>query len=332
MTMQTQISSPTLLALGPVMVDVDGLALTDQERNRLLHPNVGAVILFARNYQTREQVSSLIAEIKSLRTPSLLIAVDQEGGRVQRFQDEFTSLPAAQSFGDSWTKDKQVAPMQAYRSAFTMASELISVGVDFSFAPVFDVTTRESEVIGDRCFHSDPRVATELLGAYIDGMHAAGMVSIAKHFPGHGGVSGDSHHCLPQDNRSLDDIRSHDLVPYQELVDEIQGVMTAHVLFEQCAPDIPTYSSYWLQQVLREEIGFDGVVFSDDLTMQGAIDANGSQGAIVESAQRAIYAGCDMVLVCNKPELADELLDGLEFEANEVLSSKLSRLAASAKN
>jgi len=263
--MQTQTSSPTLLALGPVMVDVDGLVLSDQERQRLLHPNVGAVILFARNYQGREQVSSLIAEIKSLRTPSLLIAVDQEGGRVQRFQDEFTSLPAAQSFGDSWVENKQVAPMQAYQSAFTMASELINVGVDFSFAPVFDVTSRESEVIGDRCFHSDPQVATELLGAYIDGMHAAGMVSIAKHFPGHGGVSGDSHHCLPQDSRSLDDIRSHDLMPYRELVDEIQGVMTAHVLFEQCAPDIPTYSSYWLQQVLREEIGFDGVVFSGNI-------------------------------------------------------------------
>jgi len=232
----------------------------------------------------------------------LLIAVDQEGGRVQRFQNDFTRLPAAQSFGDYWDEDRQAAPIKAYQSAFSMASELISVGVDFSFAPVFDVTSRESEVIGDRCFHSNPSVATELLGAYIDGMHAAGMVSIAKHFPGHGGVS---------------------LLPYEELIDEIQGVMTAHVLFDQCDANIPTYSSYWLQKVLRERLGFSGVIFSDDLTMQGAIDANESAGSIVESAQRAIYAGCDMVLVCNKPDVADQLLEGLEFEPNETLSAKL---------
>ena len=326
--MQNQKVASKLLSLGPVMLDLQGLQLSDQERVRLLHPSVGAVILFSRNYQSRAQISKLIVEIKALRIPSLLVAVDQEGGRVQRFKDQFTRLPAAQSFGDHWNEDKQMAPMVAYQSAFTMASELIEVGVDFSFAPVFDITSRESEVIGDRCFDSNPDTATELLGAYIDGMHAAGMVAIAKHFPGHGGVSGDSHHCLPQDSRSIDEIRDHDLKPYTALVDEIQGVMTAHVLFDKCDAQIPTYSSYWLQQVLREEVGFDGVVFSDDLTMQGAIDANGGYGSIVESAQRAIYAGCDMVLVCNQPELADQLLDGLEFVPNEVLSSKLSRLAA----
>ena len=158
-------------------------------------------------------------------------------------------------------------------------------------------------------------------------MHSAGMVAIAKHFPGHGGVQGDSHHCLPQDERSLDEVRSHDLLPYKELVSEIEGVMTAHVLFKQCAQDIPTYSSFWLQDILRNELGFDGVVFSDDLTMQGAIDATQTP-SIVESAQRAIYAGCDMVLVCNKPDLADELLAGLEFEPNQNLSAKLSKLSA----
>jgi len=328
MTMQNSTLVPQRLALGPVMVDVHGLTLTANERLRLSHPSVGAVILFARNYQDKNQVADLIAQIKAIRTPSLLIAVDQEGGRVQRFQNDFTRLPAAQSFGDYWDEDRQAAPIKAYQSAFSMASELISVGVDFSFAPVFDVTSRESEVIGDRCFHSNPSVATELLGAYIDGMHAAGMVSIAKHFPGHGGVSGDSHHCLPQDGRSFDEICAHDLLPYEELIDEIQGVMTAHVLFDQCDANIPTYSSYWLQKVLRERLGFSGVIFSDDLTMQGAIDANESAGSIVESAQRAIYAGCDMVLVCNKPDVADQLLEGLEFEPNETLSAKLSRLAA----
>ena len=320
-----------LMPLGPVMVDVEGLEITELELTRLSHPSVGAVILFARNYESRAQVASLIESIKSIRTPELLIAVDQEGGRVQRFKNEFTLLPATQSFGEAWDQDKQTAPMLAFESAYTMASELISVGVDFSFAPVFDITTKESEVIGDRCFHPNPHAATELLAAYMDGMHSAGMCTIAKHFPGHGGVSGDSHHCLPQDSRAIDQLREHDLIPYQALVDDIQGVMTAHVLFEQCDSDIPTFSHYWLQNVLRQELGFDGIVFSDDLTMQGAIDASSSpknQPSIVESAQRAIYAGCDMVLVCNRPDLADELLANLEFVPNEVLSSKLSRLAA----
>lgn len=323
-------SLPRLMPLGPAMIDVEGLELTNLERDRLSHPSVGAVILFARNYEDRAQVSELIRDIKSLRTPSLLIAVDQEGGRVQRFQNEFTRLPASQSFGQEWDEDKQKAPMTAFESAYTMASELISVGVDFSFAPVFDVASKESDVIGDRCFHPNPQAATELLASYMDGMHSAGMVTIAKHFPGHGGVSGDSHHCLPQDSRTIAELREHDLVPYKALVDDIQGVMTAHVLFDQCDADIPTYSHFWLQNVLRQELGFDGVVFSDDLTMQGAIDANDAKqgSSIVESAQRAIYAGCDMVLVCNRPDLADELLAGLEFEPNEVLSAKLSRLAA----
>jgi len=323
---------PLYIPLGPIMLGVEGTSLSEQERVRLRHPSVGAVILFTRNYQSRSQVAELVQQIKGLRSPALLIAVDQEGGRVQRFKDEFTQLPAAQSFGDLWDADKQVAPINAYESAYVMASELISVGVDFSFAPVFDVTTKDSEVIGDRCFHADPQVAVELLGAYIDGMHAAGMTAIAKHFPGHGGVAGDSHHCLPCDQRSIDEIRSHDLLPYRELVSEISGVMSAHVLFQSCDPQIPTYSSFWLQTILRQELGFEGVVFSDDLTMQGAIDAiDGdaeSSSAILESAQRAIYAGCDMVLVCNDPALADQLLEGLEYPPNEVLSAKLSRLSA----
>jgi len=318
------------MPLGPVMVDVEGLQLTEPERQRLSHPSVGAVILFARNYQTKQQVTELIQEIKAIRRPALLVAVDQEGGRVQRFQEEFTKLPPASEFGELWQKDKQTAPMRAFESAYQMASELIDVGVDFSFAPVFDVNSEQSEVIGDRCFHPDPKIATELLGAYIDGMHRAGMVAIAKHFPGHGGVEGDSHHCLPVDKRDFAEIEKHDLIPYQELIDEIQGVMTAHVMFEQCTDSIPTYSDYWLQTVLREKLKFGGVIFSDDLSMQGAIDAisdaSNQANSIVESAQKAIYAGCD--LVCNRPDLADELLNGLEFEPNQVLSSKLTELEA----
>lgn len=318
--------SKQLMPLGPVMLDVEGLELTAEDRQRLLHPLVGAVILFARNYQSKSQVSALIAEIKALRTPSLLIAVDQEGGRVQRFQEEFTRLPAAAQFGELYTKDKHTAPMRAFESAHTMASELLDVGVDFSFAPVFDVTSVESKVIGDRCFHPEPRAATELLGAYIDGMHAAGMVAIAKHFPGHGGVGGDSHHCLPCDSRSFSEIEAHDLEPYKALVDEIQGVMSAHVLFESCDAQIPTFSNYWLNEVLRNQIGFNGIVFSDDLSMQGAQESEHSD--IVSIAQAALEAGCDMVLVCNRPDLADELLDGLQFSLNETLSGRLSALRA----
>lgn len=322
------------MPLGPVMLDVEGLELTTEDKQRLLHPNVGAVILFARNYQSKSQVTELIATIKAVRSPALLVAVDQEGGRVQRFKDEFTILPPAQHFGDCWQEDKQTAPMRAFESAVTMATELIEVGVDFSFAPVFDVTSKESDVIGDRCFHSNPDVATELLAAYIDGMHSAGMVSVAKHFPGHGGVSGDSHHCLPSDARGEDEIANHDLLPYKALIDDIEGVMTAHVLFANCDESIPTYSSFWLQDVLRGKLGFEGVIFSDDLSMQGAIDAtvdvgNASENAsIVDSAQRALNAGCDMVLVCNRPDLADQLLAGLAVTPNETLSGRLARLGA----
>ncbi|NND81926.1 MAG: beta-N-acetylhexosaminidase [Gammaproteobacteria bacterium] len=325
----TNTNEQLIIPLGPVMCDIEGLTLSDAERNRLQHPSVGAVILFSRNYRDAQQVADLIRDIKSLRSPALLVAVDQEGGRVQRFKNGFTTLPPAADFGELWRQDKHTAPMRAFESAYTMASELLAVGVDFSFAPVFDVNSEQNEVIGDRCFHPDPVAATELLGAYIDGMHAAGMVAIAKHFPGHGGVAGDSHQCLPTDERSLEQLKQRDLLPYQRLVDEIQGVMTAHVLFAECADEIPTYSSFWLQNVLRGELQFDGVIFSDDLSMQGAIEANdGGEGNIVASAQRAIYAGCDMVLVCNQPQLVDELLAGLEFKPNQSLSARLNALSA----
>ena len=327
--MTKQQNMPLNMLLGPVMLDVQGTQLSDEERETLCHPLVGGVIMFARNYQSRGQMSALIADIKALRTPQLLIAVDQEGGRVQRFKDEFTRLPAAEHFGQRFQADKQRAPIEAFESAQTMARELVEIGIDFSFAPVFDVNSQDSEVIGDRCFHPDPNIATELLGAYIDGMRSAGMVAIAKHFPGHGGVSGDSHHCLPCDQRELSVIQAHDILPYTELGQDIQGVMTAHVLFEQCDQHIPTYSKFWLKTVLREQIGFQGVVFSDDLCMQGAVDIEGS---IVGRAELAIAAGCEMLLVCNRPDLAKELLQGFDFEPKEQHSAKLTRLSANLAN
>ena len=315
-----QTNNAKLLPLGPVMLDVAGLSLTKEDKQRLVSPLVGGVILFARNFESAKQVTDLIGEIKALRTPQLLISVDQEGGRVQRFTDGFTRLPPAAEFGELWDKDKQTAPMRAFESAVTMASELLAVGVDFSFAPVFDVETQASDVIGNRCFHPNPQAATELIGAYIDGMHAAGMMAIGKHFPGHGGVAGDSHHCLPTDARKIEQIRECDLVPYLELVNELQGVMTAHVLFENCDANIPTFSPFWIQQVLREELGFEGIVFSDDLTMAGAEQV--TKNDIVASGQRALDAGCDMLLVCNDSEKADALLSGLDFSAHS--SEKLS--------
>ena len=325
MNYQTNNLSKTM-PLGPVMLDVESLQLTEADRKRLLNPQVGAVILFARNYKSRKQVIELIKEIKSLRFPELLIAVDQEGGRVQRFKDEFTILPAANSFGELWNKDKQTAPMRAFESAYTMATELLAVGVDFSFAPVFDVATVESAVIGDRSFHSNQSVATELLGAYIDGMHSAGMVAIGKHFPGHGGVSGDSHLCLPEDKRAFAELESCDLVPYIELKDELQGVMTAHVIYSECCSAIAGHSKYWLQDILRVKIGFQGIVFSDDLSMEGAIEVS---DGIVDSAEKALSAGCDMVIVCNSSERSDELLAGLNHTPDETLSYRLNQLRSS---
>lgn len=318
-----------VMPLGPVMIDVAGTQLDEVEKKRLSHPAVGGVILFSRNYENRGQLRQLVNEIKSLRSPALLVAVDQEGGRVQRFKQGFTELPAAATFGDAWQLDKHRAPMQAFESAYTMASELIDAGVDFSFAPVFDVCSVQSAVIGDRSFHSDPIAAIELLGAYIDGMHMAGMVAIAKHFPGHGGVGGDSHHCQPCDDRLRESIEAHDLMPYRELIDEIQGVMTAHVLYSKCDDQIATFSRFWLQDVLRTKLKFDGIVFSDDLAMQGAAEADDSNTrAIDERAQLALQAGCDMVLVCNRTDLVDELLAAWSGQADQRLSARLSRLRA----
>ena len=314
--------STSFAALGPVMLDVAGTALTDDDRTRLSHPLVGGVILFTRNYQSPQQVTELIADIKALRTPSLIVAVDQEGGRVQRFRDGFTQLPPAAELGRLWDADPHTAPMRAFEISYRMASELRAVDVDFSFAPVLDITSRASDVIGDRCFHHDPAAAIDLQGAFIDGMHAAGMVAIGKHFPGHGGVAGDSHTCLPEDPRSLEELQALDLLPYQQLINELQGIMTAHILYPQCDADVATHSSFWIQQMLREALQFGGVVFSDDLSMAGALAAGQLDSAtVLDSAQKALAAGCDTLLLCNQPELADALLADLASQTQPMSAS-----------
>lgn len=292
------------------MLDVAGIALTGQEKTRLQHPAVGAVILFARNYESKAQLRALTAEIKALRTPELLIAVDQEGGRVQRFQNEFTRLPPMAAAGRFYQHDSTAAIAVAQAAGYVMARELVDCGVDFSFAPVLDVAVAESAVIGDRAFHADAGVVTVLAEAVIKGMNAAGMAATGKHFPGHGSVCGDSHLELPVDTRKLDALRALDMQPFVALADKLGAVMTAHIAFPEIDPDLPTYSPFWLQKMLRGELGFDGVVFSDDLTMQGACDAGDEMKDVVVRAEKAHRAGCDMVLVCNAPEEAEKVLAG----------------------
>ncbi|MDJ0958243.1 MAG: beta-N-acetylhexosaminidase [Arenicellales bacterium] len=300
------------LPLGPLFIDVKGKELLPEERDKLAHPSVGGVILFARNYESVQQLKALIDSIKKIRTPSLLTAVDQEGGRVQRFKHDFTELPPAKSYGDLYDRE-QCAGIEAARSAgYVMALELREVDVDFSFAPVLDLALCDSEVIGDRAFHRDPAAVSVLARAFIDGMNKAGMKAVGKHFPGHGAVKEDSHLCLPCDERTWVDVNENDLVPYRALSEVLHGVMTAHVVFPSIDGELPTYSAHWLRSVLRDEIGFKGVVFSDDLSMEGAA----IQADPVARVRRALEAGCDMALICNRPDVVDQVLDRMTFAPN----------------
>ncbi len=293
------------MPLGPVMLDLSGdLELDPVDRARLVHPAVGGVILFSRNFASREQLRALTAAIHALRTPPLLVAVDQEGGRVQRFREGFTPLPAARRYGELYDEDPQRGLDIARQGGWVMASELRSVGVDFSFAPVLDVLLQPSDVIGDRAFHARAAIVVALAGAFIDGMAQAGMRATGKHFPGHGGVGGDSHHCLPCDHRQYREVERVDLVPYRRLGAQLGGVMTAHVLFDSVDDQVPTYSRYWIGEVLRRQLGFRGVVFSDDLSMHGAHGA----GDVPRRVSRALAAGCDMALVCNDSPAIQRLL------------------------
>ncbi|MDH3690934.1 MAG: beta-N-acetylhexosaminidase [Gammaproteobacteria bacterium] len=290
------------------MVDLVGAELSTQERETLSHPLVGGVILFERNYESLDQLKRLVDELHCLRTPSLLVAVDQEGGRVQRFRDGFTVLPPAGRIGELYDRDAAEGIRLAEASGWVMAAELRAVGVDISFAPVLDVATTGSDVIGDRAFHRTPHCVSDLASAFMQGMSNAGMSAIGKHFPGHGGVSDDSHVCLPCDHRSYQDVSACDLMPYRRLIEQgLIGVMTAHVQYVEMDQEIPTFSQYWLQQVLRGELAFNGVIFSDDLTMQGAT----TRGNAVSRVDAALHAGCDMTLICNDADAAAQVLDGL---------------------
>jgi beta-N-acetylhexosaminidase len=296
------------LSLGPVMLDLTGVELDAEEREILCHPAVGGVILFSRNFENPEQVAALAAAIHELRDPHLLVAVDQEGGRVQRFRDGFTRLPPARRFGDLSRSHPASARQAAKAVGWLMAAELRSVGVDFSFAPVLDLDRGLSRVIGDRAFADGADLVSELGLAWAQGMHEAGMAAVGKHFPGHGGVPEDSHEELPVDGRSLADIEMEDLVPFACLISHgLEAVMPAHVVYSRVDPDPAGFSTFWLRRILRERLGFQGVIFSDDLSMAAAAVA----GSFADRAKSALEAGCDVLLVCNNRPAALEVIESL---------------------
>jgi len=298
------------MTLGPVMIDVAGMELGTEEKERLRHPLVGGLILFARNYGSPAQLRALTDAVRALRDPELLIAVDHEGGRVQRFQQGFTRIPPMRAVGAY--RGRQGAAALASAIGSVIAAELQAHGVDFSFAPVLDLDFGSSSVIGDRALSGDPHIVAELACAFVEGLDALGMAAVAKHFPGHGYAGADSHFEMPVDGRELAQIEAADLVPYRRLIARgLGGVMPAHVVYPKVDGKPAGFSAVWLRTILRGRLGFQGMIFSDDLSMEGA----SGEGGVVERARAALAAGCDMILVCNAPESTAKLLDGLGAQA-----------------
>lgn len=309
---------------GALMLDVAGLSLTDEDRQLLSNPYVGGLILFSRNYESPQQLCALVQEIRACN-PDILIAVDQEGGRVQRFKSGFTRLPAMAVLGRIDAVDREKALSVSRELGWLMAAELLACGIDISFAPVLDLDFGVSEVIGDRAFHQTADNVSRLAGAFIAGMREAGMASTGKHFPGHGWVVADSHHAIPVDERLFEQIETQDLVPFKALMQQgLDAVMPAHVIYQQVDSQPAGFSEYWIQQQLRQQLAFDGVVFSDDLTMEGASVA----GDYVARAEQALNAGCDMLLVCNNRSAALRVLEYLT-DIKHGGSARIERMRAS---
>lgn len=299
----------------PVILDIAGTELTPDDRRRLQHPMAGGLILFARNWLDRRRLVELTAQIKDLRA-DLLICVDHEGGRVQRFRtDGFTHVAPMRTLGELWMKDALTATDAATAAGYVLGAELRACGVDLTFAPVLDLDFGSSGVIGDRAFHRDPRVATVLAKSLMHGLLLAGMANCGKHFPGHGFVKADSHHEIPVDRRSLKALLAYDARPYEWLSTSLAGVMPAHVVYPRVDERPAGFSPRWLKEILRQQLGFSGAIFSDDLSMAGARRIGGVEVSYVEAATAALAAGCDLVLLCNQSldggAAVDTLLDGL---------------------
>jgi beta-N-acetylhexosaminidase len=310
------------LPLGSVMIDIEGLELTDVDRDRLLNPLVAGVILFSRHFESVEQLQKLTTEIHQLRHPRLLIAVDHEGGRVQRFRDGFTRLPAMQKLGQLYAKDKKQGQAFAETVGWLLATELLVCGVDFSFAPVVDLDYGTSSVIGDRAFAQDEQVVADLSYHLMAGMHKAGMASVAKHFPGHGYIKEDTHAEIAIDARSFDELSQKDIQPFLHLIaNNVESIMPAHVIYPKVDDKPVGFSKKWLD-ILRNQCHFNGVIVSDDISML-AVAGFGSPS---ERVLKALEAGCDLVLVCNDLEATDEVLSNLTFEASALSHVRLIRM------
>ena len=306
------------MSIAPLMLDLESIELSSEERELLQHPLTGGIILFSRNYESVPQLEHLVKDIRSASANPLLIAVDHEGGRVQRFRHDFTKLPA---IGELVKTDN--ANHNAFEHGWLMAAEVRAMDIDFSFAPVLDINYGVSEVIGNRAFDRDPQVIAHLASDYIKGMREAGMASTGKHFPGHGAVTEDSHHEIPIDNRTREEIWESDIVPFSVLIKEgLDAVMPAHVIYSDVDSKPAGFSSYWLQEVLRKALNFKGVIFSDDLTMEGA----SVMGGYAERAEAALEAGCDMILVCNNREGAIEVIDKAHIKQVPESAQRLIRM------
>jgi len=312
------------MSLGPLMISLKGPSLDNDERDWLHSPAVGGVILFTRNFVDPDQLSALVAEIHALRSPALLVAVDHEGGRVQRFRAPFVELPALRMLGHRYDLEPRAALKVAVEFGWLMAAEMIAVGIDLSFAPVVDLDLGLSEVIGDRALHEDAEVVASLAGAFIDGMQAAGMVATAKHFPTHAGAHADSHMDLAFDRRDYDALYD-DLLPYRRLIaGGLHSIMISHVAFPKLDELPASLSQWWIETELRREFGFTGAVISDDMNMAGAA----AFGTPSECVRRALDAGCDMVLLCNCPEDVADVIDSLEGYSDPAAQLRLMRLRA----
>lgn len=311
------------MALGPVMLDIEGLSLSPADRDLLREPAVGGVILFTRNYQSPTQLADLVADIRAVRSPPLLIAADHEGGRVQRFRDGFTALPPMRRIGRQFDSDPESALSLARTAGWVAASELRAADIDLAFTPCIDLDWGVSEIIGDRSFHRRPGVVGDLASAYCKGLRDGGMAAVAKHFPGHGAVVPDSHEQLPVDRRQFSDLLD-DMRPYEKLIGnrQLAGVMLAHIVYS-AMDELPAgFSKYWIGNQLREQLRYDGAVFCDDLSMK----ATKPYGSMVQRAKLALDAGCDMVLVCNDRPAASATVAALRDYSNPLSLVRLARL------